>query len=1027
MKGLNRFAAVTATAILLSSTALAIFSAPVAATTGQDSPATAVDGLSGPFGSAMGGPTVYVQPGPPVVEDWYKVSVVDGQMLQISFFNDAGSRVTVYHPEGCSATGCTNELTNRQVPNNCAGLGLGGIDQLINKTEIVYIKITPSGTGGTTQYYNLAVRTYFISEIRSGGSVTPTPSNESIHGWAVPTLFSGSCSGGGGASIYLPMRYVTDYYWINVSDISGPNHQNYRVSLSWTCSTAIFDLFLYQRFDPQNNNMELLNHSLGYQRREVRTAMSTIPDQLEFAPVLYDGRYLAEIDALENGSFVFPTANAVYSYTLSVTSSGGYQRDSNDQRENATWVNTTQKVTGRIDGRDDSGDWYRFPLYVGDQVSVGVSLFRELNQITTWGQRYRVLVYDPNGTAIHDSINWGFAGGNYFFNPYLSVPSFAAAMNGTYSLLLMTADGALYNLPGNNQPQLAGYVGRSWADYEINFALPNRRPVQLQDPLPDVIMNEDGSGSINLGALFMDPEGKFGYPTFSVGTNLNFTFALDPTGKNLTVTPKPDWNGRNTVPIIVRDDVPANALTVNLNLVVDPVNDAPRIFGGAAANWSTVTLPEDTETTVPLRAIFYDIDDIELNFSAGGVSGGHIQVIINNVSKIVTLTPQPNWNGCQNITWTATDPGSLTNDFQTTVCVTPVNDPPRATDSRLDRIQFNEGGEWTVDLSSEFYDLDGDALRYFGVIEDPIVAQYVRINNSLLTQTDPHMRIYVIDSVRADYFTDGPVQVRFYVLDPQNNFDPATGGPVEVSKTTFLQIDNVNDPPVLDDYTPTTDEVALTPWHEGDTITFSVTSVKDADRETQFFYKWFVNGEEVAQEVSPTFVFRTVLDKTRPGQYDQGNYTVSVQVFDAAGAKAVRQPEWTFEVLKTNRKPTVQVLRPTSPTFDEGSFIDFQALAGDEDPEDANLLQTTWQITDAAGHTTEIGTGDHLKKMLDPGSYKVTVKVFDGTDWANSTINLQVNEHKLNTPGFDLAGAAAGIAVAAVLVAGARRRAGKDE
>jgi len=57
-----------------------------------------------------------------------------------------------------------------------------------------------------------------------------------------------------------------------------------------------------------------------------------------------------------------------------------------------------------------------------------------------------------------------------------------------------------------------------------------------------------------------------------------------------------------------------------------------------------------------------------------------------------------------------------------------------------------------------------------------------------------------------------------------------------------------------------------------------------------------------------------------------------VQVFDATGAKAIREPSWSVVVLKTNRVPTVQILRPTTPTFEEGTFVDFQALATDEDP-----------------------------------------------------------------------------------------------
>src|SRR5258706_15070810 len=106
-------------------------------------------------------------------------------MLQVALFLYSGSKITIYHPEGCSATGCTNELSNTQTPNDCGGLGMGSIDLLIVKTEIVYIKISPSGALTGNQYYDLAVRAYNLTELRPGDSFTSTPGNNSIHGWAI--------------------------------------------------------------------------------------------------------------------------------------------------------------------------------------------------------------------------------------------------------------------------------------------------------------------------------------------------------------------------------------------------------------------------------------------------------------------------------------------------------------------------------------------------------------------------------------------------------------------------------------------------------------------------------------------------------------------------------------------------------------------------------------------------------------------------------------------------------------------------
>lgn len=1027
MKGRYRFAAMLSTAVMVSSMFTVMFAAvPAAATAGRDSPATAMDATDGYFDGATSGlGTPFVNPNP-LAEDWYKIQVYEGEIFQATMFGYAGMRLTVFHPDGCSATACPNPLISVTLGNDVCGVGMGDIFDIIWKTEILYIRVSPAANPTGNQAYNLAVRSYFATEITSGGSVTPTPMNTSIHGWDVPMLVGGTTCAN--ASIALQMRFVEDFYWVNVSDSQGPNHQNYRVSLTYTCTTAMFDLLLFNVFDPPSQSWSLLNHSLAWQRRENPLAATTAAGQLEFAPVLYDGKYLAMVWARENGSFAWNNPTDRYTYTIGVTSVGGYSRDTNDRRDSGTWVNTSQKTTGHLDGRDDNGDWWRFSLVSGDSATMSINLFRENGEINTWGQRFRAMVFSPNGTLIEDDYNWGYSAG-YFFNPYITIPSFQAPVDGDYYLLLQTNDGGLNIRPSNNQPYLTGYTGRGWADYEINWVLPNRKPVQLENPLHALDMNEDQSGSINLGLLFMDPEGKFGYPTYGIGSSPNFTFGIDATGRNLTATPKADYCGNDQIIITVRDDVPANNIQAPLNITVQCVNDAPRIYAGANTAWGLVTVPEDAETTVPLRSIFYDIDDVDLNFTVGGVGGGHLTVLINDVSKIVTITPAQNWNGCQELNWTARDPGTLQTTFTTTVCVSPLNDPPRATDRRLDRIVFNEGGEATVDLSSEFYDLDiGDQLYYYGVIDDPIVAQYVRINNSLLDPTDPYMRIYVLDSARADYFTDGPVQVRFMVFDrpigdPQANFDPATGGNLQVEKTTFLEVLNVNDPPILDEFSPSLEEVALSQWHEGDTITFSVTDMKDPDHEQQFFYKWYVNDVEVPQEVSPTFVFRTVLDQSRPGQYDSGNYTVRVQVFDASQAKAVLEPTWTFEVLKTNRKPTVTVLRPTNPTFEEGQQIQFQALATDEDPEDATVLHTTWAYTDAAGVRHQFAAEDTTEHYLDPGTYEITVSVYDGTDYSNSTFNLEVKEHKLNTPGFESAAGAISLALAAVAIATRRRRA----
>lgn len=1008
----TRFVAVLVNGMFLSMTLLAIMMPQAAATAGRNSPATAEDCANGPFEGIFDGGNTYVGTGPPVEEDYYKCNVWQGQMFQMALWSSPNVIVAVHRSVNGSLEEMTRAYANEPVDIPSLGtLAKADLTIPIYRTELLYIKVSPpqGANPSSTFIYNLYFRAFNATVLGDGDSATSTPNDDSIHGWSYFTGWG--------------YRYTDDWYWINATNSPTGNNRNYRLTLTQDCSTAMYDLYLYGYLDYNSERLDLVNHSVAMQRRISRTALTTNPNVLEFAPTLYDGNYLLRVHAVENGSFSIGSPDR-YTYSVAVTTVGGYAKDGNDRLGDGELVTVSRSVGGALNQRDDSADFVRLQLYAGDDVGLSLQLSRPNSEIVTLGLRYRMIVFSPNGTVAADAENWGVAGSNLYFNPYITIPSFTAGEDGIYNVGIFTTDGALNSW--DPAVLTTGGVGMNWATWSLTVSLPNRPPfLNVSNPPPQgIVFNEDGQFQFSMAQTFVDPEGKIGYPIYGpVLTSSNLTATI---GSGIvTVRSAADWFGTDYITVTVKDDAPSNTQTVRVNVTVLPVNDAPRTFPGAS-NYSVVFLPEDGSATVPMRSIFYDVDDTELTFTSGGVTSLDVSVGINNVSQVATITPDLNWNGEFDVTWTATDPGGMLRDFTSHVIVQPVNDPPRETDTRLPRIVIDEGQDYFINLTSHFYDFDtGDTLRYYGAV-DPSVAEYIRVNNTNLDPRDPNMRVYVLDQYRSNYFTNGPVPIKFWVLDSSDNVDGTTGIPVVVEKSTFLEILNVNDAPIVDEIQPDPDEVAITDYFEGDTITFAVTRVVDPDNtfypetDSQWFYKWYVNGVEIVGQTTQTFVFRTVLDATQAGQWAAGNYVVSVQVFDAAGAAAQLQPEWEFTVAKKNRAPSVQVLQPTQYTFEEGESIRFQALVSDDDPEDQPTVY--WKYVDAQGNEIVVSDAEQFTSMLDPGTYTVTVVVTDGIETVTRDVQLTVNEHKLNTPGFEGIFAAAALGAVALSAAGARRR-----
>ncbi|EPI4820968.1 tandem-95 repeat protein, partial [Vibrio alginolyticus] len=135
----------------------------------------------------------------------------------------------------------------------------------------------------------------------------------------------------------------------------------------------------------------------------------------------------------------------------------------------------------------------------------------------------------------------------------------------------------------------------------------------------------------------------------------------------LVFTPAENFHGDAEITYTVTDGVLTDQATVNVT--VNAVNDAPVV----ESNIADQTLAEDfTPYSIDLNTAFSDVDnaDGELTFSVSGNS--NVNVSIEN--GIATISPTADWNGSENLTFTATDPSGESVSQTVNFTVAPVAD-----------------------------------------------------------------------------------------------------------------------------------------------------------------------------------------------------------------------------------------------------------------------------------------------------------------------------------------------------------------
>ncbi|MEA3280550.1 MAG: Ig-like domain-containing protein, partial [Thermodesulfobacteriota bacterium] len=165
-------------------------------------------------------------------------------------------------------------------------------------------------------------------------------------------------------------------------------------------------------------------------------------------------------------------------------------------------------------------------------------------------------------------------------------------------------------------------------------------------------------------------------------------------------TPNADWNGADTITFTATDP---GGLSDNDDAVfeVTAVNDAPVV-----SDISGETIAEGGSfATITLDDYVADPDnaDDEMTWSATG--GTDVSVSIDGGTHVATVTYTGGWSGSETITFTATDPGGLSDSDDAVFEVTSVNDAPVVDD--IPNQTIAEGGSFT-DINLDDYVADPD-------------------------------------------------------------------------------------------------------------------------------------------------------------------------------------------------------------------------------------------------------------------------------------------------------------------------------
>ncbi|MBU0496590.1 MAG: cadherin-like domain-containing protein, partial [Candidatus Thermoplasmatota archaeon] len=209
---------------------------------------------------------------------------------------------------------------------------------------------------------------------------------------------------------------------------------------------------------------------------------------------------------------------------------------------------------------------------------------------------------------------------------------------------------------------------------------------------------------------FVESPGILSNDEYTLEDNLEIILQQNPKHGNLSInsngsfyySPFDNYNGDDSFSYKLKNDVDESNIAY-VQIIVSPSNDPPivlNISGDTVINGNNFT-------QIQLDSYVTDIDNLpsEITWTATGQTDLLITILPTRIAIIES--PNNNWNGAETITFTATDPGSLSDSDSAIFTIIAGNDPPII--SNIPDQTIREGQQFTtINLNNYVTDTDNE-------------------------------------------------------------------------------------------------------------------------------------------------------------------------------------------------------------------------------------------------------------------------------------------------------------------------------
>jgi len=336
-------------------------------------------------------------------------------------------------------------------------------------------------------------------------------------------------------------------------------------------------------------------------------------------------------------------------------------------------------------------------------------------------------------------------------------------------------------------------------------------------PIPPLLieLEEDTTVTYNATMFFGDVEDDLipgsPYPRVTRATTPAGTWELTSGDiQRITYTPLINSDDPDGVTINVVDSDNLTT-TIEIRIIVIPVNDLPVIIPHYPEGMSCFPVAEDTPTLLPISVTdVEDREELEVGVAAvlyGSATPNHThysagprpETIGENTFTIweqrldILYSPQLNYHGPANITVTAADTDNGTVSIDLCVMVDYDNDAPIF---GITMVTIDEDEVLQLMLPGELNVTDAENILNagsFSIVELPSVGELTYTFNS--TENDSYPAVGTLMYIPPQHYFTNPGEFVTFILMACDN-DQA-GDPLCTNKTIYISITSVNDAPIL--------------------------------------------------------------------------------------------------------------------------------------------------------------------------------------------------------------------------------------